>query len=287
MGKLRTFFIFLIWAAGIGLFLVYLVRVWPYFSLEIAERPFHPEHFSLKPGGSTGHLMGTAGTLLILVGVGSYSLRKRWKRLWSWGSIRYWMNFHIFCCISGPALIFFHTALKIGGIVSISFWSMVAVVLSGIIGRYFYTQIPRSVSGLELSVQDIDLQLSGMKYDLMKKYQIPEEWINDFRFPDPPEKSSPFRLASQLISDRLIWQKFKKTCLARLEEKQIEAADKAIILGILYQRAHLIRKKASMHLFQSWLHFWHVFHLPFAGIMAVILLLHVALSVYSGYGFGF
>ena len=40
-------------------------------------------------------------------------------------------------------LVLFHTAFKFGGIVAVSFWSMVAVFLSGIIGRFIYIQIPK------------------------------------------------------------------------------------------------------------------------------------------------
>ena len=58
-------------------------------------------------------------------------------------------------CTLGPILVLFHTAFKFGGIVSISFWSMVAVFLSGIIGRFIYIQIPRTIEGRELSLSEI------------------------------------------------------------------------------------------------------------------------------------
>jgi len=277
----------ILWITGILIFFYFFVLVWPYFSLPIHERPFHPDHALLKPGGDIGHKLGTIGTVIILIGVTTYSLRKRWKRLWTAGSIRYWMNFHIFCCVAGPALILFHTALKIGGLVSISFWSMVAVVLSGIVGRFFYTQIPRSVSGLELSVNDVNQQLITLKTELTTRYDIPAEWVDEFHFPDPPKVSGPIRLAIQLVTDRLEWQRFKKNCIAKLDSRQISHAHRTEILSILFERAHLIRKKSSMHIFQHWLHLWHVFHLPFALIMGVVLLLHIGISIYSGYGIGF
>ena len=63
--------------------------------------------------------------------------------------------FHIFLCTLGPILVLFHTSYKFGGLVVISFWSMVAVFLSGIIGRFIYIQIPRTIEGRELSLNEI------------------------------------------------------------------------------------------------------------------------------------
>ena len=38
-------------------------------------------------------------------------------------------------------------AVGINGIAAISFWSMVAAVLSGLVGRYLYAHIPRTING--------------------------------------------------------------------------------------------------------------------------------------------
>ncbi|MEZ4987706.1 MAG: hypothetical protein R2795_22200 [Saprospiraceae bacterium] len=75
------------------------------------------------------------------------------------------MEFHIFLCTLGPVMILFHTAFKFGGIVSISFWSMVIVVASGVIGRFIYVQIPRTIEGRELSLAE----LQEMKIEVSQK----------------------------------------------------------------------------------------------------------------------
>ena len=49
-----------------------------------------------------------------------------------------------------------HSSFKVGGLVSISFWSMVAVALSGVFGRYLYLQIPRTRAGEELSLAEVE-----------------------------------------------------------------------------------------------------------------------------------
>ena len=81
--------------------------------------------------------------------------RKRYRILSRIGLLKHWLEFHIFLCTLGPILVLFHTAFKFGGLVAISFWSMVAVFLSGIIGRFIYLQIPRTIEGRELSLNEV------------------------------------------------------------------------------------------------------------------------------------
>ena len=69
------------------------------------------------------------------------------KRLRDAGRMKTWLEVHVFCGIVGPVLVTFHTSFKFNGIVSVAYWSMVAVVLSGFVGRYLYVRIPRSIRG--------------------------------------------------------------------------------------------------------------------------------------------
>ena len=52
------------------------------------------------------------------------------------GSIRAWLEVHIFCGLVGPVLVTFHTSFKFNGLISVAYWSMVVVAVSGVIGRY-------------------------------------------------------------------------------------------------------------------------------------------------------
>jgi hypothetical protein len=121
-----------------------------YYKISMEERYFHPEHAALKPSGLLGHGMGIIGSLFMILGVSLYMARKRYRIFSRLGFLKHWLEFHIFLCTLGPILVLFHTSFKFGGIVAISFWSMVAVFLSGVIGRFIYIQIPRTIEGREL-----------------------------------------------------------------------------------------------------------------------------------------
>jgi hypothetical protein len=126
-----------------------------YYQTSLEERFFHEDHQSFKPSGVIGHGLGIIGSLMMIIGVSIYMMRKRSRRLSRMGLLKHWLEFHIFLCTIGPIMVLYHTSFKFGGIVAISFWSMVAVFLSGIIGRFIYIQIPRTIEGRELSLTEV------------------------------------------------------------------------------------------------------------------------------------
>ena len=175
-----------------------------YYTTSLEERFYHPDHAALKPSGVLGHGLGIVGTLLILIGVFGYMIRKRNRSLQRVGVLKYWLEFHIFLCTLGPVMILFHTAFKFGGIVSVSFWSMVAVVASGVVGRFIYRQIPRTIQGRELSLQEIRDLKNQLNSDL--KSHTTDEAAFDFLKEKPHVKKSNkellFSMWGQYFEDR-------------------------------------------------------------------------------------
>ena len=67
------------------------------------------------------------------------------------GHSRHWLDFHVLLGLAAPFVIAFHSSFKFRGFAGMAFWIMVAVSLSGVIGRYLYGQIPRTLNTAELS----------------------------------------------------------------------------------------------------------------------------------------
>ncbi len=128
---------------------------WGYYRAPLSERSFMAANRWLRPSAPVGHLLGIGGFLMMLVPV-AYSIRKKVKRFRDAGRIQTWLEVHIFSGIVGPALITFHTSFKFNGLVSVAYWSMVTVVLSGFVGRYLYVRIPKSIRGQELTQSELD-----------------------------------------------------------------------------------------------------------------------------------
>ena len=162
-----------------------------YYSTEIAERHFHEQNELLKPTGLVGHGLGILGSTFLLIGVFGYMARKRIRRFSRIGILKHWLEFHIFLCTLGPILVLYHTSFKIGGIVAVSFWSMVAVVISGIIGRFIYLQIPRTIEGREMNLSDLNMIESGLFADLKNQFNIDSESLvrMNVKLQEAPDKA--------------------------------------------------------------------------------------------------
>lgn len=99
-------------------------------------------------GGLYGHSIGILGFLLMLMTETLYSLRKR-TRFAHWGRMSNWLQFHIFTGIVGPFMALLHSSWKINGLAGVTLLLTGVVVVSGFIGRYIYTRIPRTADGIE------------------------------------------------------------------------------------------------------------------------------------------
>ena len=176
---------------GIAVLILLGINGYQYYSTPIEERFFDPSHAALKPSGGWGHGFGIIGTLMMIFGVAIYMVRKRSRKLFTFGYLKHWLEFHIFLCTVGPILVLYHTAFKFGGIVSVSFWSMVLVVLSGVVGRFIYIQIPRTIQGKEIDIND----LASMREELIEKMKL--EMLFDVRLiKELDELASPERYKS-------------------------------------------------------------------------------------------
>ena len=261
----------------------FVINGYSYYQTSLTERFYHVQHDFYKSSGTIGHGVGILGTLLILIGVFSYMARKRYRSLGRIGLLKHWLEFHIFLCTEGAILILFHTSFKFGGIVAISFWSMVAVVLSGVIGRFIYIQIPRTIQGREMSLHEvIDLRFqtvsnitgeTGLSNDEISGIsQLLEQNANA-----NSEKKQSF-LAAYLQSRRVLSQ-IKKI----LRKSGTDKTRKAALLKKVKKEISLSRKIKRLESMQKLFKYWHVAHLPFALIMLVIAVIHVGITLLFGY----
>ena len=101
-----------------------------------------------KAGDLFGHLLGIFGFVLMLLTETLYSFRKRSNRA-RWGSMASWLQFHIFTGLVGPYMVLLHTSWKFNGLAGATTLLTIIIVVSGFVGRYIYTLIPRSLDGAE------------------------------------------------------------------------------------------------------------------------------------------
>lgn len=270
--------------------IVIIVVVWlsyigiSYYKTALEERFFHKSYQLLKPSGTLGHGYGIFGTLLMIFGIIMYMARKRFRFLSRLGALKHWLEFHIFLCTLGPILVLFHTSFKFGGIVSVSFWSMVIVFLSGIIGRFIYIQIPRTIEGRELSLKEINDMKAGI-VDYLQNSNILQgenyDQVMLYIFNSGASKADKGLIGYFKIyfNNRKTLSKIKNI----LKSNQLSKQDLKTVIALVKQDFSLNRKIERLVTMQKFFNYWHVAHLPFALVMLVIMVIHVAITIAFGY----
>jgi len=255
-----------------------------YYSTGLEERAFHPDHKLLKPSGPLGHGLGIFGSFFMITGVALYMARKRFRIMSRAGVLKHWLEFHIFLCTLGPFLVLFHTALKFGGLVAISFWSMVAVFLSGIVGRFIYLQIPRSIEGRELSLNEIRDMKTDIASMLRDTQDIDSESF-DVIMDSVKRKTGIYynnifvRLYNGFRNDLATRRRVRNV----LRKISIPSEKSRQIMRMVKNDIRLNRRIEQLETMQNMFKYWHVIHQPFALVMIIIMIIHVAVTVAFGY----
>lgn len=258
-----------------------LVRLggFQYYTTPLAVRGYEAMHRALRPSGPFGQTFGVFGGVLMLVPF-LYMLRKRFAR-WTWaGSMKTWLEVHLFCGILGPVLITFHTSFKFNGLISAAYWAMVVVVLSGFIGRYLYVRIPRTLRGTEVSRAELDAHAGELLTDLVQTAGS-SPWLERVRaLTDPAQVKG--SIGGLLFGE--VGLRLRLRALAReIRTSDLSYAQQDRLMHLTTERALLVRRIAYLQKTKTAFGLWHVFHVPLVYFLLLIACVHVGVTLYLGY----
>jgi hypothetical protein len=267
-----------------------------YYTLSSAERPFSAKHALLKPSGRIGVNLGFTGFAMFL-GIFVYPLRKHWLWLSKQGSSRHWLDNHILLGLTAPFIIAFHASFKFRGFAGMAFWIMVAVSLSGVIGRYLYAQIPRRLNSAEMSLKELQEVQAQLSQHLEQQKLLPEADLRSLlRLPSPErvqELSILAALAYMMALD--VGRAFR---IARLRRRALGYSERLTTLGgflttrhagmekaIATARAEAATSKRVLFLSRARqvFHLWHVVHRPFSYSFALLAVIHIGVVMMMGF----
>lgn len=279
----RLFQWFLV-ATWLGVAVFTLAYGLPYYRVPLTLRDTSPLDELLRPSGLIGQGYGIIGTLFITVGVGMYSLRKRLPFLRRAGPLHIWLQVHVFLCTLGPFLVLLHTGFKFGGIVSIAFWSMTAVALSGLFGRYVYGHIPRAIHGQRTSLESLRAAKAELVQRLNADYPAEAERLRPYVMSQPP--AQPKGLINALIL-ALRYDITRRTRIATLRRTVAAAKLPAWIqqdlVTVVRSQTTMEQQHVLLQPFQRLFHYWHIFHLPLSAVMFLVLAVHIGVAIMLGY----
>jgi hypothetical protein len=256
-----------------------------YAGWKIRER----EYFTAESG--TGYVLGIIGAVLMLL-LMIYPLRKRYRFMEAFGSVKFLFQTHMMMGVVGPVCILFHANFHLGSMNSnVALFSMLVVATSGLVGRYFYKRIHFGLYGRRTSLNELRKSYQTERDEMSHILDFaPETASRMLSFCDPVlnsahsfPKSFAMALTMGLRTRWVYWQ------YCRLIKKELEfQADQQRWDSSLKRRmgkemrswvwtflTH-VRKVAEFSFYERVFSLWHLFHLPlffmllFAGIFHVI-----------------
>lgn len=228
-----------------------------------------------------GHTIGILGFVLMLMTESLYSLRKR-SRSARWGRMSEWLNFHIFTGLVGPYMVLLHSSWKFNGLAGITLLLTVIIVLSGFVGRYIYTAVPRSVDGAEMGASSLEDEIAATDQELQR-------WLSaqsDRRTLKLAQRLSALSEVSgagagiifgRALSDlrfRLAWQREKGRLGPEVHGQMSQ------LEGLFKRRRQLRRQVASLAMARRMLALWHAVHIPIGMVLFTAAFIHIVAAVY-------
>ena len=193
------------------------------------------------------------------------------------------LSAHIWLCTLGPFLILLHTSFKVGGLVSIAFWSMVLVVASGVVGRYVYVRLPQNIHGRTRSMRELEEEQRTLAADLEEASPgLDAAVLAPFLAAPPPPRGLLSALGQALASDLGAWRR-RRALHAALDAAGVAPEERDRLETLARRHRRLQQERALLAPFERLFRYWHTFHLPFAITMGLILLVHIAVAIAFGY----
>ena len=215
--------------------------------------------------GLLGHSLGIIGFLLMLATEILYSLRKRYIGA-RFGKMSTWLSVHIFTGLVGPYLVLLHSSWKFNGLAGIVMLLTIIIVLSGFVGRYFYTAIPRSADGALLELNNLTEMETRVQAELQERASAHPEFaslIEDLR----SGKHQPQDL-------RRKWAAAEKHLPPALQK------DWHQLRSLGERQLQIKRQLAGLSSARRLLAIWHSVHIPIGVALFTLAFIHIFATLY-------
>ncbi len=283
--KFHNYIIILLSLLILTFLVLYSIQSLGYLNTPVEERYLLKDQDALYgPSGLYGHGVGFLAAFLMFL-LWFYIIRKHWKRLRGVGRLSQWLKYHMWFGIVAPLLAGYHAAFKFEGLIGVMYWAMIAVMLSGIVGRYLYGHIPRRRDGHEMSMKQINTERASKLRSLQMEFGISPDDIKKFQGLTPQLDGigtllSLYHLAVFDVKRRYQLNQILKDFETRYGVSQQnliffkETVEKQLVMS---QRVIVLDAVSKVF------HWWHVIHKPFAYAIFIVLTLHIILTISFGF----
>ena len=220
-----------------------------------------------------GHSLGILGFILMLMTETLYTMRKRSHNA-RWGKMAEWLEFHIFTGLVGPYMVLLHSAWSFNGLAGLLTLFTLLIVLSGFVGRYIYTAVPRTPSGVELSLEELQEQVNRLEKELEK--------LQGGLSSRPQPAATLVGSGFSPVFGRAWYdlQTALNDWLARRKLPEAARAKARRLAELRQQRDRVRRQIQSLASVRRLLAIWHAVHIPLGLTLFVMAFFHIAAAIY-------
>jgi hypothetical protein len=178
-----------------------------------------------------------------------------------------------------------------------AFWSMLCVTLSGFVGRYLYSQIPRNLNAAELSMKEMLEVKNSLRQKLAEqKLSFGSRLESVFGLPTPSDVHHMPMFVALVYMLLIDLKRPFQLSLLRLQATRIGSwigsfyglrttGDVRLEGAILVARKQAALSKRILFLSrtQQIFNMWHIIHRPFSYAFALLAIIHIGIALSMGY----
>lgn len=243
-----------------------------------------------RPSDDTSYWIAVAGGSMMLI-LFAYPLRKYMKFMQRFGKVKWWFWLHLGLGLAGPWLILVHAGFQVGSLnAAVALYSMVTVVISGVVGRFIHVRVHRGLNGERTSLARLRERAGLVESEARSRLHFaPKVEARLLAFEQRELEAAPgwrtyLRQAILLPAQGLLT---RRRCMRDLRERLVErAAEKGRgeddrrrrerRAGKLVERyLNAVVKVAQFTAYERLFALWHVAHLPFVYLLVISAVVHV------------
>jgi hypothetical protein len=266
------------------------ITVWglPYYAGSLATRVRSPLHALLRPSGTIGLALGIAAFSLFLF-LWLYPLRKKFRSLAWAGPVAGWLRLHSLAGLSIPLLAAVHAGWRFDGLIGLGYLAMLLVALSGVVGRYLYTHIPRSRNGVELNREEAANERRALLTEIAAATGRDPRRIEQALSVDARayEGLNPLHTLLRMAADDVDRRRVLRTLRAEwrrpaADVPPLDPRALARALRLARREITLTQQVRMLEASRRVFGLWHVAHRPFAITALLAVLVHVIVAIVVG-----
>lgn len=270
------------------------LSVWAFFVKQLYG-PVAASSLSLRFTAVTGfgRWLGYFGAGMMVLSA-LYTLRLHLPGLRRIGNSKTWFDFHVVFGLAGPLLSLLHTDMNIFNpmerplVVSL-WWCVTAIVLTGLIGRYLYTLIPKLEASTERERKKLDAGIQAvadqwaamtMSANVLAQFLKAQEKTAEARNFDAENKSV-FAFVAFAVTSELSRLSAELSLRFKTMGKMRNKKLRRTTIKLMSRRSVIDRRMQFYGLAKRMLAQWRGIHIGISIVMFLLLAAHVTFSVYA------